>query len=78
MADILASSSYMEYQSISDHSLLTWNVALYNMQSNVIAHEPPSVDQKRVERSIGSRTQSIIGRGYKEVELSQVNYCDTG
>ena len=30
-----------------------------------------------VERSIGSRTQSIIGRGYKEVELSQVNSCDT-
>ena len=31
-----------------------------------------------VERSIGGRTQSIIGRGYKELELSQVNSCDTG
>ena len=30
-----------------------------------------------VERSIGGRTQSIIGRGYKELELSQVNSCDT-
>ena len=29
-----------------------------------------------IERSIGSRTQSIIGRGYKEVELSQVIPAD--
>ena len=29
-----------------------------------------------VERSIGGRTQSIIGRGYKELELSQVIPAD--
>ena len=30
----------------------------------------------KVERSIGGRTQSIIGRGYKELELSQVIPAD--
>ena len=29
-----------------------------------------------LERSIGGRTQSIIGRGYKELELSQVIPAD--
>ena len=29
-ADILASLCYMEYQSVSDHSLLAWNITVYN------------------------------------------------
>ena len=41
-------------------------------QCKLGSHCSPSV----VERSIGGRTQSIIGRGYKELELSQVIPAD--
>ena len=78
MADILASSSYMEYQSISDHSLLTWNVALYNMQSNVIAHKPPGVDQKRVHYNLQNIPVSCLqGHLAKFSELAQRLHCHT-
>ena len=46
--------------------------------ADVFVHFAYIISATIVERSIGGRTQSIIGRGYKELELSQVNSCDTG
>ena len=52
---------------------LLFRVDDYNYRTDDIKYS-----ERTVERSIGGRTQSIIGRGYKELELSQVNSCDTG
>ena len=52
-------------------------VGVHNEYTYMRVHEKYACGtETQLERSIGGRTQSIIGRGYKELELSQVIPAD--